>query len=222
MLARMWSSAKAKLPGPGETLPGRAEKMPVPASTSSAARACSRRFPRAASWRRSASAASGARRRCSGAARRLQHRGRLRGRLDAESDLPRGLLGPDRTHRGGAGGVRPEAGELRRAPAGVLGEGTIRRRACDRATTSARSTARRSTRTATRSARRRPPRATRMRARWPTPASRRSRPRSRAAPEFFYAEDYHQQYLAKNPDGYCGIGGTGVSCPVGVGVAPPR
>jgi peptide-methionine (S)-S-oxide reductase len=37
-----------------------------------------------------------------------------------------------------------------------------------------------------------------------------------AAPEFYYAEDYHQQYLAKNPDGYCGIGGTGVSCPVGV------
>jgi len=37
------------------------------------------------------------------------------------------------------------------------------------------------------------------------------------APEFFYAEDYHQQYLAKNPGGYCGIGGTGVSCPVGVG-----
>ena len=39
-----------------------------------------------------------------------------------------------------------------------------------------------------------------------------------AAPEFYYAEDYHQQYLAKNPDGYCGLGGTGVSCPVGVGV----
>jgi len=34
--------------------------------------------------------------------------------------------------------------------------------------------------------------------------------------EFFYAEDYHQQYLAKNPGGYCGIGGTGLSCPVGV------
>src|SRR5947208_10990507 len=33
---------------------------------------------------------------------------------------------------------------------------------------------------------------------------------------FFYAEDYHQQYLAKNPNGYCGIGGTGMSCPVGV------
>jgi peptide-methionine (S)-S-oxide reductase len=39
------------------------------------------------------------------------------------------------------------------------------------------------------------------------------------APDFYYAEDYHQQYLAKNPDGYCGLGGTGVSCPVGVGVA---
>jgi peptide-methionine (S)-S-oxide reductase len=38
---------------------------------------------------------------------------------------------------------------------------------------------------------------------------------------FYYAEDYHQQYLAKNPNGYCGLGGTGVSCPVGVGVESP-
>jgi len=38
----------------------------------------------------------------------------------------------------------------------------------------------------------------------------------REAPPFYYAEDYHQQYLAKNPGGYCGIGGTGVACPVGV------
>jgi peptide-methionine (S)-S-oxide reductase len=37
----------------------------------------------------------------------------------------------------------------------------------------------------------------------------------REAPEFFFAEDYHQQYLDKNPDGYCGIGGTGVACPAG-------
>jgi peptide-methionine (S)-S-oxide reductase len=36
---------------------------------------------------------------------------------------------------------------------------------------------------------------------------------------FFFAEDYHQQYLAKNPGGYCGLGGTGVTCPVGVGIA---
>ena len=40
------------------------------------------------------------------------------------------------------------------------------------------------------------------------------------APQFYYAEDYHQQYLAKNPNGYCGIGGTGVSCPVGVASQP--
>ena len=40
-----------------------------------------------------------------------------------------------------------------------------------------------------------------------------------AAGPFFYAEDYHQQYLAKNPNGYCGIGGTGVSCPVGLGAS---
>jgi peptide-methionine (S)-S-oxide reductase len=39
------------------------------------------------------------------------------------------------------------------------------------------------------------------------------------APEFYFAEDYHQQYLAKNPRGYCGLGGTGVSCPIGTGVS---
>ena len=38
------------------------------------------------------------------------------------------------------------------------------------------------------------------------------------APEFYFAEDYHQQYLSKNPDGYCGLGGTGVACQTGVGV----
>ena len=37
-----------------------------------------------------------------------------------------------------------------------------------------------------------------------------------AAPPFYFAEDYHQQYLDKNPNGYCGIGGTGVSCPIGL------
>jgi peptide-methionine (S)-S-oxide reductase len=39
------------------------------------------------------------------------------------------------------------------------------------------------------------------------------------AGEFYFAEGYHQQYLAKNPQGYCGLGGTGVTCPIGVGVA---
>jgi len=37
-----------------------------------------------------------------------------------------------------------------------------------------------------------------------------------SAPEFYFAEDYHQQYLAKNPGGYCGLGGTGIACPIGV------
>jgi peptide-methionine (S)-S-oxide reductase len=42
------------------------------------------------------------------------------------------------------------------------------------------------------------------------------------APEFYYAEDYHQQYLAKNPGGYCGLGGTGVACPTGLVEAAGR
>ena len=41
----------------------------------------------------------------------------------------------------------------------------------------------------------------------------------KSAGEFYFAEDYHQQYLAKNPAGYCGLGGTGVSCPIGAGVS---
>jgi peptide-methionine (S)-S-oxide reductase len=41
------------------------------------------------------------------------------------------------------------------------------------------------------------------------------------APQFYYAEEYHQQYLAKNPDGYCGLKGTGVSCPIGGSVQVP-
>jgi peptide-methionine (S)-S-oxide reductase len=42
------------------------------------------------------------------------------------------------------------------------------------------------------------------------------------APELYYAEEYHQQYLAKNPDGYCGLGGTGVACPIGLAPAESR
>jgi peptide-methionine (S)-S-oxide reductase len=44
----------------------------------------------------------------------------------------------------------------------------------------------------------------------------------REAPAFYYAEDYHQQYLGKNPNGYCGLGGTGVSCPVGLTATETR
>jgi peptide-methionine (S)-S-oxide reductase len=42
------------------------------------------------------------------------------------------------------------------------------------------------------------------------------------APPFYFAEDYHQQYLAKNPMGYCGLGGTGVSCPIGIAATPAQ
>ena len=50
-------------------------------------------------------------------------------------------------------------------------------------------------------------------------ATGRSRTEILPAPEFYFAEGYHQQYLAKNPGGYCGHGGTGVSCPIGLAVA---
>ena len=118
MLARMWSSAKPKLPGPGEALPGRAEKMPVPDKHFVSGARLKPPFPagqRAGDVRPRLLLGRGEE--VLAAAGRVQHRGGLRGRADAQSDLPRGLLGPDRAHRGGAGGVRPEGvsyGELLR------------------------------------------------------------------------------------------------------------
>ena len=80
----------------------------------------------------------------------------------------------------------------------------------------ARSTARRSTGTRRSSASGPRRRARCISRSYARPATARSRPRSQQAGPFYYAEDYHQQYLAKNPNGYCGLGGTGVSCPVGL------
>ena len=57
-----------------------------------------------------------------------------------------------------------------------------------------------------------------MTRRWSAAGSAPSRPRSWRRRAFYFAEDYHQQYLAKVPHGYCGLGGTGVACPIGVGV----
>ena len=99
------------------------------------------------------------------------------------------------------------------------GRATTRPRACARGTTSARSTARRSTGRPTPSRRRRSPR--RRATRWPSPrrANGLITTELAEAGPFYYAETYHQQYLARNPRGYCGIGGTGVACPIGTGVA---
>ena len=152
-------------------------------------------------------------------ARRRLDVGRLRGRLHAEPDLRGGLLRPHRPHRGGARRVRPGEGEPTRSCCASSGRATTRRRACARATTWARSTARRSTRTA---------RTQRETAEASRDAYQKALDAAghgaitteiREAPEYYYAEDYHQQYLAKNPDGYCGLGGTGVACPVGLAAA---
>jgi peptide-methionine (S)-S-oxide reductase len=94
---------------------------------------------------------------------------------------------------------------------------TIRRKGCGRATTPARSTDRASTATTRRNSAAEASRDAfqpRLDASGNGPITTEILP----APEFFYAEDYHQQYLAKNPDGYCGLGGTGVTCPIGTGV----
>ena len=97
----------------------------------------------------------------------------------------------------------------------ISGRATTRPRACGRATTSAPSTAPRSTRGRPSSGR------PRRRAASVTSSARQARygditTENADAGPFYYAESYHQQYLAKNPNGYCGLGGTGVACPVGL------
>ena len=110
---------------------------------------------------------------------------------------------------------RPGGDLLRRAARACSGRATTRPRACARATTWAPSTAPGSTRPRTPSARRPRRRASAYQERLSAAGYGEITTEIVDAPEFFYAEDYHQQYLAKNPNGYCGLGGTGVSCPVG-------
>ena len=113
---------KSKMPDPAETLPGRAE--PLPTSETHILNGqptegpVSPRAPRSPSSR---SAASGARRRLLAAARRLDDRGRLPGRLHPEPDLQGGLHRQDRPRRGGARRVRPQDDHLRAAAEGLLG-----------------------------------------------------------------------------------------------------
>ena len=216
-----FSRHKTNMIDAADALPGRDQAMPRPRAPRRArhpARAAVPRGPRDRRLRPRLLLGRGAR--VLAGARRVHDRGRLRRRLHAEPDLRGGLQRADRPRRGRARRLRPEADELRRAAEAASGRATTRPRACARATTSAPSTARRSTRRPTPSAR--PPTPSRDdvpgRARRRA-ATARSRPRSRRCGHFYYAEDYHQQYLAKNPNGYCGLGGTGVSCPIGVGVA---
>ena len=139
------------------------------------------------------------------------------GGLHAEPDLRGGLLaaGPG-TPRSCSSSSTRRRRATRRCCASS-GRTTTRRRACARATTSARSTARRSTpRRRRRSAR--PPRrrATRTRRRSPRPATARSRPRSPTRRPVLLRGGLPPAVPREEPGGYCGLGGTGVSCPVGV------
>ena len=99
----------------------------------------------------------------------------------------------------------------------VFCRATTRPRACGRATTSAPSTARRSTRTD--AGQRQMAEASRdgYQARLTAAGFGPITTEIRDAPSFYYAEEHHQQYLAKNPGGYCGVGGTGIRCPAGLG-----
>ena len=144
----------------------------------------------------------------SGSPRRRLLRGGLRGGHHAEPDLRGGLLG--RTgHTRWSASCSTRSVSLRGAAEAVLGEprpdpghapGERRGHAVPlRIYVYGRSSSERPKRRARPTRRSSPPR-----------ASARSRPRSATRREFYFAEDYHQQYLAKNPDGYCGLGGTGV------------
>ncbi len=213
----MWmNSLKLKMPTRQEALPGRAERMAVPAKHFVLGTPLEPPFP---SGMELALFGMG----CFWGAERMFWK--LKGVYSTSVGYAGGYT-PNPTYREVCSGLTghtevvrvvfdPQEGQLRRRCSRSSGRTTTRRRACVRATTRARSTARRSTR--------------------PTPAQAHAAEISRGAyqamlaeagygditteiapaPELYYAEDYHQQYLAKNPDGYCGIGGTGVSCPIG-------
>ena len=208
---------KLVLPKPGEALAGRAERMPVASRHFVAGTPLEPPFPdgvERAGVRDGLLLGRGAQ--AVGGARRLHDGGGLRRRDDAEPDLPGGLQRADGAHGGRAvvfdpGRVGYE--QLLRCS----GRATIRPRACARATTWGPSTARPSTARPMRSAWRRRLRGTRTGACSRRPASSSITTEILPAGEFYYAEDYHQQYLARNPGGYCGLGGTGVACPVGLG-----
>ena len=136
----------------------------------------------------------------------------------AQPDLRGGVLGPHRPQRGGAGRVRPKEGQLRGAAQDLLGEPRPHARHAP---------GQRRRHASTAPASMSPPRPSASVAEASKAAYQKVLSANRYgpitteivdAPPFYFAEDYHQQYLAKVPHGYCGLGGTGLSCPVGVGV----
>ena len=135
------------------------------------------------------------------------------GGLHAEPDLRGGVLRPHRPRRGRARRVRPGRRDATSSCSRRSGRTTTRARACARATTSARSTAARSTRRRRAAGRRRGDRRGYGEA---LQAAGYGEITTEIAPlgDFYYAEPYHQQYLAKNPGGYCPLHATGVSCRV--------
>ena len=222
MLAGMWSSAKAKLPGPGEALPGRAEKMPVPDKHFVSGAHLKAPFPDGTEL---ATFGLG----CFWGAEKMFWK--LPGVYSTAVGYAGGST-PNPTYREVCSGLTGHTevvqvvfdpkqvsyGDLLR----TFWEGhdpTQGMRQGNDSGTQYRSAiythgdAQRAEATASRDAYARP-----LADAGFAPITTEIAP----APEFFYAEDYHQQYLAKNPDGYCGIGGTGVSCPVGVGITPQR
>ena len=140
------------------------------------------------------------------------------GGLTPESDLPGGLLRPDRAHRGRARRIRLVGDDATRRCCGSSGRGTTRPRGCGRETTSVPSTAPRSSGRATRNATLALASRERFQAELTSAGYGSITTEIAEAGPFYYAEPYHQQYLAANPNGYCGLGGTGVSCPIGTGV----
>ena len=150
------------------------------------------------------------------APRRLHDGRRLHGRLHAEPNLRGGLQRAHRAHGGGARRVRPRARSPTRRSCASSGRTTTPLRACARATTSAPSTARRSTTTPTSNARLAEASEIAYEEQLEGAGYGPITTEIAQAGPFYYAEDYHQQYLDKNPNGYCGLGGTGVSCPIGL------
>jgi peptide-methionine (S)-S-oxide reductase len=216
MMARMWSSAKSKLPAAGEALPGRAEKMPVPAHHFVSGAPLESPFPAGIAL---ATFGMG----CFwGAERKFwEHKGVFS------------------TAVGYAGGATPNP-TYREVCSGLTGHTEVVQVAFDPRAVSYDELLALfwENHDPTQGMRQGNDTGTQYRSAIYThdPEQQRAAEASReaygrmlaeagygpitteivAAPPFYYAEDYHQQYLAKNPDGYCGIGGTGVACPIGL------